>query len=155
MRSVERKKITNRAPSCTRHAHDAPYWQIYSPLPRVALRVVCLDVGGGAVTCLVVLLVTFLAPAWPPLFTPVPEATPGVFGDVTCCFLGRVFGAFDSVGCGLGFLSFFSTGAKRSRASRVTDSQEPQKANWQLCWGQQPNQVWRAFQEEYFLRKNL
>lgn len=90
------------------------HWHVYSPLPRVAVRVVC--VGGGAETCLLVVLVTFLPPAWPLFFTPEFEASPEGFGTVVWCFLVGVFGAADSLAFGLRLLSFPSTGAQRSRA---------------------------------------
>lgn len=96
--------------------HDAllHHWHVYLPLPRAAVRVVCL--GGGAETCLLVLLVTFLPPAWPPFFTAVLVASLEGFGGVAWCFLVGAFGAADSLACGLHLLSFLSTGAQRRRA---------------------------------------
>lgn len=101
----------------TTHANTMLYshhWRVYLPLPRAVVRVVCL--GGGAETCLLVLLVTFLPPAWPTFFTPVLVASPDGFWGVAWCFLVGVFGVADSVACGLHLLSFLSTGAQRSRA---------------------------------------
>jgi len=83
------------------------YGHVYSPLPRVAVRVVCL--GGGAETCLLMVLVTFLPPAWPPFFTPEFVASPESFGGVVWFFLVGVFGVVDSLAFGLGLLSFLST----------------------------------------------